>query len=251
MCPDAHIVDISHNLSHLDNAVQAAYSLRSACPYFPEGSVHVVGIDSEAYPDEPFIAVESNRQLFICKNNGFLGLVLDANALGSAVAIAQPDECREAAGFSIMHVVPPAVKKLLQGAPVASLGEAIAPFARKQQEPVVRYRPREGAGEQDAKPCVESIVGHVLHIDSNGNVITNITREIFYSSVQDRPYAIFIHSNRYRIFQVSSSYTDASNGTLVAFFNSQGLLEVAVSYGNASHLYSLSSDCSITIKFQS
>ncbi|MDR1343325.1 MAG: SAM-dependent chlorinase/fluorinase [Prevotellaceae bacterium] len=246
MCPHVQVVDISHEVSHLDNAVQGAYKLRSAYPYFPEGSVHVVGVDSEAYPGEPFIATESGRQLFICKNNGFLSLMLDS--LNSVTAIEQPAE--KIAGFNMLRVVPPAIKKLLQGAPVGSLGEAVAPRTFTPPQPVVRFRSKEEAVGQGAKPCVSKIVGHVLYIDKYGNAITNITRELFYDSAQGRPYDIIISSERYKLSQVSSTYADAGSGMPVAFFNSQELLEIAVSYGNASHLYRLSNASSIIIIFQ-
>jgi S-adenosylmethionine hydrolase len=245
LCPQVRIVDISHETSHLGNVAQGAYKLRSAYPFFPEGSIHVVGVDSEAYPDQPFIAAERNGHFFICKNNGFLSLVLDD--FGSATAITPPEEC--AASFSVISVVPPVISKLLQGVPVGSLGETITPQPSTHKQPIVRFSPVENAAVLGVKPHVATIVGHVLHIDSNGNIITNITRELFYSSAQGRPYTIFINSNRYKISQINNTYADVSSGTPVAFFNSQGLLEIAVSYGNASHLYGLDNDGSITIKF--
>lgn len=246
LCPQARIVDISHDVRHLENVAWGAYKLRNAYPLFPAGSVHVVGVDSEALPDEPFIAAERGGQLFICKNNGFLSLALDDFV--SATAIASPAEC--AAGFSILHAVPPAVRQLLHGAPVDSLGEAIAPKAYAQQQPVVRFGQRDAAAGQGAKPCVSAIVGHVLYIDGHGNIITNITRELFYGSAQGRPYTIFINSDRYRIAQVSNTYADVKSGMPVAFFNSQGLLEVAVSCGSAGHLYRIDGAGRITIEFK-
>jgi S-adenosylmethionine hydrolase len=241
VCAEVSIVDISHDPSHLDNIAQGAYKLRSAYPCFPEGSIHVVGVDSEAYPGEPFIAAESNRQLFICKNNGFLSLVLDG--LGSATAIAHA--VSQASSFSILQAAPPAVKLLLQGAPVGSLGEAITPRTFTPQQPAVRFKPGQGA-----KPRVDAIVGQILHIDGSGNAITNVTRELFYSSAQGRPHAILISSSRYQIPQVSSAYADVDSGMPVALFNAQGLLEIAVRYGSASRLYRLDSASSIIIKFR-
>jgi S-adenosylmethionine hydrolase len=242
LCPQACIVDISHDTSHLENITQGAYKLRNAYPFFPESSIHVVGVSSEAYPNEPFIAAESNGHFFICKNNGFLSLALDD--FGSATAIAQPEKLL--AGFSILHVVPPAIQKLLQGVPVSSLGEAIAPKTFTLPQPIIRHR----RAEQGAKPCVETIIGHIVHVDSNGNVITNITRTLFYGNAQNRPYTIFVSSNRYSIAQVSNTYADVKDGTLVAFFNSQGLLEIATSNGNSSHLYKYGNDSTVTIVFK-
>ncbi|MDR1416147.1 MAG: SAM-dependent chlorinase/fluorinase [Prevotellaceae bacterium] len=248
MCPEAHIVDISHDASYLGNLAQAAYNLRNAYACFPEGSVHVVGLDSEADPSVPFVAAESNRQLFICKNNGFLSLALDG--LDSATAIAQPAE--QVAEFSAMlHAVPPAVKKLLQGAPASSLGEAVALHAITPQQPIVKFEARrDSAVEQGAKSRVSTITGHILYIDRHGNAITNITRELFGSSAQGRRHSIFIASNRYEFSQVGNTYADVRSGMPVIFFNSQELLEVAIRYGNASHLYGLSAGSSIFIKFQ-
>jgi S-adenosylmethionine hydrolase len=247
MCPQVRIVDISHDTSHLENVAWGAYKLRNAYPFFPEGSVHVVGVDSEAFPDEPFIVAESKGQLFICRNNGFLSLALDD--FGSATAIASPDG-GDAAGFSILHAAPPIIQKLLQGEPAGSLGEAIAPKVYTQQQPVVRISRLPAAGRQDEKLRVDAIVGHILYVDGQGNAITNITRKLFYDSAKGRTYNIFINSDRYCISQVSSAYADVQSGMPVAFFNSQELLEIAVSYGNASHLYRLDGAGRITVEFK-
>ncbi|MDR0566509.1 MAG: SAM-dependent chlorinase/fluorinase [Prevotellaceae bacterium] len=244
LCPQAHIVDISHDLSHLEALTAGAYKLRNAYPFFPAGSVHVVGVRSEDAPGEPFIAVESRGHLFICKNNGFLSLALDDFV--SATAIASP--AAPAASFSILHAVPPAVQKLLQGAPIGSLGQAVAPKAYVQEQPLVRRR-REGAAEPGAMPPVDAIIGHILHIDSHGNIITNIARELFYESAQGRTCTIFVNSHRYRISQVSNTYADVKDGEPVAFFNAQNLLEIAFHHGNASHLYRLDGRGGITIEF--
>ena len=44
--PDVHIIDISHAVRPFDIS-EAAYHVRSCYEDFPEGTIHIVGVDSE------------------------------------------------------------------------------------------------------------------------------------------------------------------------------------------------------------
>ena len=44
---DVNIVDISHLIPHYDIA-QAAFIVKNAYPYFPKGSIHIIGLNTVA-----------------------------------------------------------------------------------------------------------------------------------------------------------------------------------------------------------
>lgn len=70
---DATIVDISHNVSPF-NIQECAYILENSYKCFPEGTIHIVGVDSEPTPPEnQHIAVLVDGHYFISANNGVIG----------------------------------------------------------------------------------------------------------------------------------------------------------------------------------
>jgi S-adenosylmethionine hydrolase len=235
------LVDVSHRTSYGDDVAAAAYQLRSAWPHFPKGTVHVVGVGSDAHADEALALVASCGQYFICADSGLLSLALDAPESAVAISLQAPPHST----FRMLHVAPTVVAQLVQGAAPSSLGEPLELRSFTLPQPAVGYAP----ATPQQKPRVESITGHVLHVDKRGNAITDISRQLFASCCEGRRYTIYLHSLRNKVEQIQSGYTDATDGNMVAFFNSTELLEVAVLNGNASRLYNLHSQDNITIQF--
>jgi|SRR5690606_25666087 len=52
---DARIVDISHSISPF-NIQECAYILKNSYKTFPEGTIHIVGVDSDPTPENQHIA---------------------------------------------------------------------------------------------------------------------------------------------------------------------------------------------------
>jgi len=72
--PDAKIVDISHGISPF-NIQECAYILENSYKNFPEGTIHIIGVDSEPTPENQHIAVLLDGHYFITSNNGLIGLL--------------------------------------------------------------------------------------------------------------------------------------------------------------------------------
>ncbi|HEX2975572.1 MAG TPA: SAM hydroxide adenosyltransferase, partial [Bacteroidales bacterium] len=86
----------------------------------------------------------------------------------------------------------------------------------------------------------EVIIGSILFIDSYGNAISNITREVFFRVFENRQFRILIQSNRNHTGKISSKYSDVPVGDLLARFNQLDLLEIAVNGENVSELLGIS-----------
>jgi S-adenosylmethionine hydrolase len=93
----------------------------------------------------------------------------------------------------------------------------------------------------------EQISGHVVHVDHYGNLITNIPREAFETVRKDRSFIIQFGVEA--LDQVMDSYQGVENGDCLALFNSNGMLEIAISQGNASELLGMAFDSPVTIGF--
>jgi S-adenosylmethionine hydrolase len=239
-CKQVQLVDVSHRIDYGNDVAAAAYQLRCAWPHFPEGTVHVVGVGSEANASEALALAESGKQYFICANSGLLSLALDTHECAVAIGLHAPHST-----FRMLHIVPPVVAQLVQGAAPSSLGEPLQLRTFTRQQPAVTYAP----ATPNQKPQAASITGHVLYVDERGNVITDIAQQLFADCCMERPYTILLHSLRYKIDHISSCYADVMDGDMVAFFNSSQLLELATHSGSMSRLYNLHRQDSITIKF--
>src|SRR4051794_37211634 len=74
ICPDAHIVDITHEIPPYEIA-QGAYLLAQSWQYFPKGTVHVGVVDPGVGTARRPILVEACGHRFIGPDNGLLAMV--------------------------------------------------------------------------------------------------------------------------------------------------------------------------------
>ena len=71
---NVNIVDISHNISPF-NIVEAAYIIENSYKNFPDGSIHIIGIDSEKTIEQSHLVIKLDNHFFICANNGIMSLL--------------------------------------------------------------------------------------------------------------------------------------------------------------------------------
>src|SRR5690606_34239126 len=75
--PTVRLVDISHEIPPFD-IQYAAFVLKNAYPYFPEKTVHLIGIDSLYNNEETrYLALRYNNHYFVGADNGIFSLILD------------------------------------------------------------------------------------------------------------------------------------------------------------------------------
>src|SRR5665647_2312276 len=84
------------------------------------------------------------------------------------------------------------------------------------------------------------IIGSIIFIDSYGNAISNITKEVFYRVFENKAYRILIQSNKNYTDHISEKYSDVPVGEMLARFNQLDLLEISINGADVSELLSLS-----------
>lgn len=248
--PDAKIVDISHNIGPF-NIQECAYILKNSYKNFPEGTVHVIGVDSEPTPETKHIAVLMDGHYFICANNGTIGL-LESEAAPSKVveiAIRNPD----LGAFPSMDVFVQAACHIARGGTLEVVGK---PFNELHEV-------------RDLAPSVtdngNKIIGSVIYIDNYGNVVTNIHKNFFEAYRKGR--AFEIQARTKVLTTIHQKYSDMVNfnlekgqrkgpGELMAIYNSAEHIEIAIyksnpkAGGSASSLLGLDYLDAITINFK-
>jgi S-adenosyl-L-methionine hydrolase (adenosine-forming) len=213
--PQIIVSDISHQVAAFDIA-EAAYILSHAFKEYPAGSIHLVAVGSGG-GRFGHIALKLQGHFFVGCDNGLFSLLSDENP-EQIVQIATRNE--EPSSFLARDLYLPAAIKLATGASLESLGPALSGIAQRRR-PV-------------SPPEADALKGIVVYVDSFGNLITNITRAEFQKVGRSRNYSIQLIGDE--ITEIHRNYGDVPEGEKVAFFNSAGVLEIAMNNGNAAGL---------------
>ncbi len=244
---DVQIVDISHDVQAFDVA-QQAYYINNCFRDFPEGTIHVCCVDSE-----PIINFGSSQDsavpaillfeghYFVSNDNGFFGLLLKNVPTDSFWKIDDVLSNPSLYRFPTKNILIPAACRIANGEDVSTFASQADEYKRSIAIAAV-------IGDNLIK-------GNVIHIDHYGNVITNVTRDLFDRFGENIPFTIFFRRKEYYIDEISPSYNAVVPGEKVAVFNSNGFLEIALNRGartttgGASTLFGLSINDIVRIEF--
>lgn len=226
--PNLQIVDVSHFIKPFDIA-DAAFVLRSCIEDFPKGTIHIVGVDTE-----PIINFGNNDgafpslllfkdQYIIANDNGFFGAFLGEDRPQGLYRIDDILSNPNASStFPTKHLLIPIALKLAENTPIDSFASPVQSYKR--------------AFLQTALYELNLIKGNIIQIDTYGNLITNITKDMFKGIGKGNPFILYYRNKEYHIDEISNSYNSVAPGERVAVFNSNNLLEIAINRGANSGL---------------
>lgn len=228
--PGIRVEDISHSIGH-GNVAHAAFVLNAVFRDFPKGTVHLVGVDATGQPGAGHVAVQLEDHFFVACNNGILSLISDKNpqyvAELNTLSLANTT-------FPEKEILAPAAAKIASGVSLSDLGRPATNFRRL----TIRH----------LKANKSQILGHVVHVDHFGNLITNISKDVFDQLSTGKNYVVQFAGER--VSRLHTNYNQTDPGDCFVLFNSQGLLEIGVYKGDASRLLGLQADSPVNIIFQ-
>ena len=217
--PRATIIDLCHGVEQGD-IVGAALALRASYRFFPRGTVHLVVVDPGVGSDRAILACEHGGFRFIAPDNGLLCIALGERALEGARAVESGD-CRLGEVSRTFHgrdIFAPAAARLSLGRGIDTIGPPCGDYVRAGFPKPTRI----GKGEIDAE---------VIHVDSFGNLISNVEEE---GAVLGRCDDINLRIRGRSISGLKEAYCSAAPGELIALWGSSGLLEISVRGGSAA-----------------
>jgi S-adenosylmethionine hydrolase len=228
--PGVAIVDISHQISPF-NLKEASYIVRNSFRSFPEGTIHIIGVNTEETLNFPHTAVFADGHYFIGTDNGIFSLIFDKKP-EKMIEITIPQDS-DLFTFSTRDRFVKAAVHIAEGKPIEELG----PQRTKWSE------------QSLFQPAISDnvIKGIVIYIDNYENVITNITEEVFKKVRKGRKFVIAFRGEQ--LDQISKAYMDVPVSEIVALFGSTGYLEIAINQGNASSLLGLYLNDPVRIEF--
>ena len=187
---------------------------------------------------------------FICANNGILSMLSNHITPQKIVEINIHNQLHTS--FPVLDVFAHVACHIARGGDLDVIGKSI-----NQIKPIKDLAPN--LSEDKGK-----ITGYVIYIDNYGNVVTNITRELFEINRKGRRFEV--NARNYKFDTIVEKYSDIVNfdlpsaqrqdeGKKLALFNSSNFLEIALYKGNtgqiggASSLMGLKERDVITINF--
>jgi hypothetical protein len=225
--PALTIVDISHEVER-SNLADGAFILASAYEQFPEGSVHLVAVDSVGAKGDAYIALSFNNHFFVGTNNGLLSLLTEEDEV-EVIELKASEICT----FPAKDILAESAAKLAKSTTLADLGLPLTDYKRLIGRSV--------------RATLKEIAGTVIKIDYAGNLITNIRKVVFDDIQKGRKYTIIF--GRQKAHALHKLSNEVEPGDWYVYFNHQGLLEIGIRHGNASQLLGLKFDNPVWIKF--
>src|SRR4029453_3032413 len=133
ICPDATLVDISHDVAPQD-VRDGALELAAAYRYFPAGTIFLVVVDPGVGSTRRGIAADAGEYRFVAPDNGVLSVVFDQTPPRLAVELTNRRYARPTISktFEGRDRFAPAAAWLANGIQLASLGDEATALARLQ-----------------------------------------------------------------------------------------------------------------------
>lgn len=230
--PEATIIDITHEVPSFD-LQKSAFILRNCYLDFPEGTIHILGVNSEADVNIPHVALFANGHYFIGADNGVFSLIFD-NPPEKVVELTISQDT-DRITFPTKDIFVKAACHIARGGTLEVIGTA-------RYELSVRTMFR-AVSENNI------IKGIATYIDHYGNVITNISESQFKNFGNGRSFKILFRSAEYEIDKISTSYSSVLDVKAVALFSSTGYIEIAINKANASKLFGINQGDTIRVEF--
>jgi len=219
ICPDATLVDITHNIAPHD-VLGGALELAAAVKYFPAGTIFLAVVDPGVGSARRGVAVDTGEYRFVAPDNGVLTLALRDHPARRMVELTDRRYARPTVSrtFEGRDRFAPAAAWLAKGTDLAALGRPVKTIqALDVPEPA-----------QDG----DVLRGRVMRIDRFGNLVTNIDRKLVEKRAADGP--LRISAGGHEIGRLVNTYAEAGADEVCALFGSTDHLEVAENGGSAA-----------------
>ncbi|MGI8787084.1 MAG: SAM hydrolase/SAM-dependent halogenase family protein [Pyrinomonadaceae bacterium] len=229
---DAKIVDITHEIPPQDIRA-AGFTLRACYKNFPEKTIFVAVVDPGVGSKRRAILVETDDFYFIAPDNGLLSFIF--NEANTFRAFELTNEKFFAANVSrTFHgrdIFAPVAAHLSNGAQPNEFGAEIKNFICAEAS-----APR--------KISANEIEFEIVHIDSFGNLVTNLKAE-------DLPEKFTLEIGGKRIAKRRNYFAEADENELFIIAGSAGFLEIAAFGVSAAKLTGAKSGLKITLTINS
>ena len=237
-CPDATVVDLSHDIpSHAVS--EAAFVLRAAVPVFPASTAFVAVVDPGVGTDQRGIAIRAGGYLFVGPDNGIFSLILSDHPGAEVRQLTNAGLFRAnvSSTFHGRDIYGPVAGALVRGTAFEEVGPAVA----------------DAFHFEFPRPCLvgdDEIEGQVIYIDTYGNLVSSIGGaewQAFIHGANGDLTEMVGHVNRV-ILPVVTTFGDVPEDDACVYLGSAGRIEVAVNRGSAAKRFDAAIGSSVKLK---
>lgn len=240
MCPTCEVLDLTHGVPP-QRVRSGAYLLASATPYLPDGTIVVAVVDPGVGTERRAVAVQGVRHIYLAPDNGLLCLALREEPPQYAVVLDNPRYHLPAvsATFHGRDLFAPRAAHIANGVPLQQLGSPIAPDTLQQLP--------------NLEPVFEGNTVHCrpLHTDHFGNVVFNLRQEVFRAWAGDSGDPVQVRlikaSGERLTLPLVRTFGAVPWGEPLAYWGSNGYLEVAVNGGSAVQQLGITDESVLTV----
>jgi S-adenosyl-L-methionine hydrolase (adenosine-forming) len=234
IAPEACLVDLTHEVPAQD-VLAGSYLLRRAVQAFPPGTIHLAVVDPGVGSTRKPLLIAVGTSFLVGPDNGLL--LEAASLLGdeSRAFELQNPEYQSSSISAVFHgrdLFAYAAGHLARGVPAERFGPPV-------NEPIWLPQP-------SLQQSQDEVVGEVILSDHFGNLITSIPKGAISASLQEDAE---ISVGGADIQGLRRSYSEVSQGALLALIGSGGFLEIAVCQGSAkAYLPNVSRGSKVTVR---
>lgn len=221
--PECEIVDVTHNVPR-HNIVEAAFLLETAVPYFPDDVIHLAVVDPGVGGHRLPIVVKCRAGTLVGPDNGLLYRA--ASKLGFRSAY----EIRARRFFA------KTVSDTFHGRDIFARTAALLANGTSHRQVGPRLSKIVRLDVPEPKVSGSALTGVVLHVDSFGNVITNIPNRFLSSHISKGRTVRIVSGRRGWMAKHVETYSDVRRGKLALLKGSQGYMEIAVREKSAGEM---------------
>lgn len=230
MCPQARIVDISHDIEP-QGVAEAAWCLVRSTPHFPSASIHLAVVDPGVGSQRPAIMLKSNDGWYVGPDNGVFTEILRQYGKQQLLQIhSQSEWWQSHHSFDGLALFAPVAACLANGIDPEKLG--------RLTDKMIHLPEHEALSDRG---CIR---GEIIMFDRFGNAITNIASR----SLEDLNTATYSISAGNLVFEFVSHYSASQKKQPLALINSDSLLELALFCDSVKERLNLKIGDSIVVK---
>jgi S-adenosyl-L-methionine hydrolase (adenosine-forming) len=231
--PSATVFDLTHEIGP-QNIREAAFVLGAIYPYAPRGTIFVVVVDPGVGSKRQAICVKTDRAYLVAPDNGVVSMALELTKKYEARFITNERFFVKpvSSTFHGRDIFSPVAARLSRQNIFKSLG----PKAKKINLLRIPKAVRKG----------NRVVGEVIYVDRFGNAISNINLQL---SPSGKGKVRHISLQETHQVPLRSFFSEARVHELLAVWNSNQQLELAVREGSAAAKYGVKVGDSVSVEF--
>ncbi|HEX2915627.1 MAG TPA: SAM-dependent chlorinase/fluorinase [Chloroflexia bacterium] len=232
IAPSVLTVDLSHLITP-QQIREGAFVLNNCYRYFPAETVHLAVVDPGVGTARRAICLRvPGAGYFVGPDNGLFSYIIAEHAGFEAREITNPAFMRPEISrtFHGRDVFAPTAAHLVEGSAFEEIGPLLETNSLDTLEglnPLWQSLP--GGSSQ--------LIGHVVHVDHFGNLITDLPESLFEKLSPAQMQNVLVEvGSFYTLKGIRRTYGEAEPGQVISLFGSRGYLEAARVNGRADVL---------------